>query len=581
MQNYLSQPTGHPRKARPRVVFALPFMRAENALASVALATSAFVAKEHTGQQFVKPNLPTPIDVNKIAKLLNGYPAEEKTLLVNGFTHGFRVPHDGDLPPPSHKSLSSAIEHRAAVQECINTELAASRIAGPFDSPPFDNLVLSPIGVVPKKVPGKFRLIHHLSYPLGNSINSGIDKQFTTIQYHDVDMAIQLLLQIGQGAYLAKTDIKSAFRLLPVHPDSYHLLGFYFDGAYYFDKCMPMGLSISCQLFEKFSTALQWIAQNHLGITSMLHTLDDFLFLSPSCELTASHLNNFQSLCQHLGVPLANDKTQGPSQCLSFAGIELDTVAMEARLPLEKVNKYHTIVSEHSRKKKTTLRELQSLIGVLNHCCYIVPPGRAFLCRLINLTKGTTNPHFHIRYNSGSRADLLTWATFLSQYNGRTMFVKGDWNSSDLIELCADASHLGFGAILSNHWFNGTWPPNWTSFHITLLELYPIVAAFLTWPHLLANKKVHILTDNSATMHIINSCSSKDNNIMVLIRIFVLQAMRYNIVFKSSHIPGLENRKADALSRLQLQEFHQLSPNADPSPTAIPAGAHPADMLPK
>jgi hypothetical protein len=55
---------------------------------------------------------------------------------------------------------------------------------------------------------------------------------------------------------LVKADIKSAFRLLKVAPSNFDQLGFRFEGKYYFDKCLPMGASINCTIFEKFSTAL-------------------------------------------------------------------------------------------------------------------------------------------------------------------------------------------------------------------------------------------------------------------------------------------------------------------------------------
>ena len=57
----------------------------------------------------------------------------------------------------------------------ISKELEAGRLAGPFAEPPFTQLGIPPLGVVPKKVPGEFRLFHHLSYPKGSSINDGID----------------------------------------------------------------------------------------------------------------------------------------------------------------------------------------------------------------------------------------------------------------------------------------------------------------------------------------------------------------------------------------------------------------------
>lgn len=59
---------------------------------------------------------------------------------------------------------------------------------------------------------------------------------------------------LGKGALLAKIDINSAFRLLPVHPGDNNQLCFMLDGEYYVDKCLPMGCAISCNVFEKFST---------------------------------------------------------------------------------------------------------------------------------------------------------------------------------------------------------------------------------------------------------------------------------------------------------------------------------------
>jgi hypothetical protein len=39
-------------------------------------------------------------------------------------------------------------------------------------------------------------------------------------------------------------DIKAAFRLLPVYPGDFNLLGFKIDSVYFIDKCMPMGFTV-------------------------------------------------------------------------------------------------------------------------------------------------------------------------------------------------------------------------------------------------------------------------------------------------------------------------------------------------
>ena len=121
------------------------------------------------------------------------------------------------------------------------------------------------------------------------------------------------------------------------------------------------------------------------------------------------HLVGFLSLCKYLGVPIALEKTVGPQNILSFARIELDTLRMEARLPADKTEKCKLLIASFLRRKKVTLREIQSLTGLLNFACSVVVPGRAFLRRLIDLTKGITSAHHFIRLKKAVKADLELW----------------------------------------------------------------------------------------------------------------------------------------------------------------------------
>ena len=98
----------------------------------------------------------------------------------------------------------------------------------PFDKPPFKNFRISPLNLVPKNAPGEFRLIHHL-------------------------------------------------------------LGLEWEGNFYFDRCLPMGCSSSCNIFETFSTAFEWIASTKLQASAVIHILDDFLFLAPSYNKCPCH----------------------------------------------------------------------------------------------------------------------------------------------------------------------------------------------------------------------------------------------------------------------------------------------------
>lgn len=80
---------------------------------------------------------------------------------------------------------------------------------------------------------------------------------------------------------MAKTDIQDAFRIVPINPEDYKLLGFSWQGLYYYDKCLPKGASSSCQIFESLSKGLQWAMCTQFNAAGMSHMIDDFFFIGP------------------------------------------------------------------------------------------------------------------------------------------------------------------------------------------------------------------------------------------------------------------------------------------------------------
>lgn len=93
-------------------------------------------------------------------------------------------------------------------------------------------------------------------------------------------------------------------------------------------------------------------------------------------------------------------------------GLELDTLNFEIRLPQDKLTQLKLEIQKFKAKRSATLMELQSLIGMLNFACSVVPPGRTFLRRLIDLTIGLKKPYHHRRLNLQAQADLHAWGCF-------------------------------------------------------------------------------------------------------------------------------------------------------------------------
>ena len=133
----------------------------------------------------------TSVRVDRLDFLLHGYDHDSKRFLIDGFTFGFRLGFMGDKRYLESSNLKSALSQPQDLSAKLDKERAAGRIAGLFSSPPFPYFPCSPLGIIPKKDLSEFRLIHHLSYPKGSSVNDYIfHKNFpllsmraSTIQY--------------------------------------------------------------------------------------------------------------------------------------------------------------------------------------------------------------------------------------------------------------------------------------------------------------------------------------------------------------------------------------------------------------
>eukprot|EP00731_Ephydatia_muelleri_P015118 Em0008g838a len=105
------------------------------------------------------------------------------------------------------------------------------------------------------------------------------------------------------------------------------------QGQVYVDTALPFGLRSAPKIFTALADLLEWIIRKR-GVDHVDHYLDDFIILGPTCDSRCKRgLDVVLELCERLGVPLAMEKLEGPTTCLTFLGIEVDTEAMELRLP--------------------------------------------------------------------------------------------------------------------------------------------------------------------------------------------------------------------------------------------------------
>ena len=179
--------------------------------------------------------------------------------ILKGIEQGFRIGCHVDSPLQSAKhNMLSASQHQEIIDNYLKEECAKGRVAGPFKEEQAIGMHISRFGVIPKKSqPGKWRLIVDLSHPKGSSVNDGIDPSLCSLSYTSVDEAANRILQLGRGTLMAKLDIQSAYRIIPVHPDDRWLLGMRWKNSIlYIDLVLPFGLRSAPKVFNALADAL-------------------------------------------------------------------------------------------------------------------------------------------------------------------------------------------------------------------------------------------------------------------------------------------------------------------------------------
>jgi hypothetical protein len=291
------------------------------------------------------------------------------------------------------------------------------------------------------------------------------------------------------------------------------------------------------------------------------HYLDDFLnIFKPETPMPTLHaaLEWSRTLANALGLSFQESKIEGPSTCLEFLGIELDSMAMEARLPAEKLSYLTDILVKWRSKSHCTLHELQELTGYLQFCSQIIPFSKAFLPALFDFSVSFHNPFARRRITRPARRDLNWWLTYSSAWNGIHLIVP----DRPTLHVYTDASgSKGAGGTLGNRWFSCRIPHRYSIRDIKFKELYAIIHAILCWGPLFSGHRVVFHTDNQNVHSALQKLSIRSAPTMELLRQFLGLASLLDFTFVSSWLPSKANTIADAASRFQFSHMFSIAPH--------------------
>ena len=252
------------------------------------------------------------------------------------------------------------------------------------------------------------------------------------------------------------------------------------------------------------------------------------------------------------------------------------------------------------------MKELQELCGYLNFLGKAIFSGRSFTRRMyakyshcVNTNKGKSlgkfqhkvfalKPHHHIQLDGEFKVDCRVWLQFLQGrvtdiVNRPMIDILGPSLTSVDVGFYSDASgKIGYGCILQDRWCRGDWDPNFIKNEepsIEYLELFALTAGIFTWAHLLKNKRIMLHCDNMAVVNMINNMTSSCKNCMILIRLLVLNNLRFNRRTTAVYILTKNNDLSDALSRGQMLRYRRLAPQMEEFPWEIHADLWPMNKV--
>ena len=305
--------------------------------------------------------------------------------LVDLLEFGFPLDFDrGSNLVSTEDNHASASKFSAHVDEYIREELSHGAMLDPFDQKPL-HLHVSPFMTREKADSHLRRTIVDLSWPKGQSVNSGISKDMYLgtkflLNHPSVDNIIDRLIQLGPGSMLFKIDISRAFHQLKVDTGDIDLLGLKHT-SYFIDQSVPFGYRHGSIFFEKVTNSIRFIINKH-GFPDLYNYVDDLIYCGiPSTIFQAYEI--LSSLLVQLGPQISAKKLVPPSTAVTCLGILIDTETRTMSVPPEKLHNVLELCHQWQNKTTCTKQQLQSLLGSLLYISKCVKPARAFLNRML------------------------------------------------------------------------------------------------------------------------------------------------------------------------------------------------------
>ena len=391
--------------------------------------------------------------------------------------------------------------------------------------------------------------------------------------FRSFDAIVDAILAAGQGAYLSKFDVKSAFRLLAVRAQDMNLQVVLWRDKYCVDMALVFGARSSPPAWDRVASALSWILLHNYGIRNVYH-VDDFLMIHPASLGPNAAQQQFHSalgVCRKLKIPISIDKSQGPAQEMTHVGLLWNTVEQTVTVTEARRTKAIMEINDVLTRKRATAKAMLSLHGRLTFISRVLFPARAFMYYLRHRAVRKSlqaDPRHRARHfiniSKEEVAELEAWLRTLRTWKGSWLLSPTQWPDGSFQTVWSDACKTGLGAYsLDGRWANRPLSHGEKeaamrdeTLSMPYLEMSAAVWAIKNLTCATGQySRVVLWCDCEPVVNVINNGGGGEEGIAGLMHDLCAWCVSLNVYVVARHLSSAANWRADPLSRLRTEEF--------------------------
>ena len=309
--------------------------------------------------------------------------------LINGASS--RVNYPGTVLTSSKNIIPQPREQIPRIIDALASFTSKGHMAGPLFDVDAQSLKINPIMAV-KKPGGHIRVVGNLKHPSGYSFNEGIaeeEKDIWPVEMTNAKDVASMILDAGQGAWLACTDMKDAYKMIPVDLSQRKLQAYSFCGAIFIELKLIFGDKLACLFFDRLHYCILnafVYPEAPMHKASQGRTVDDIPSVVP--EVAEAKLRQFvktyRCKLKCLNIEAADNdptctKAFDMSQEGEVLGTRFNTNQLTWSMPHDKLYRLITQLRRLAEGKTYSLRDLESIVGKLNYISGLCPPLLNFL----------------------------------------------------------------------------------------------------------------------------------------------------------------------------------------------------------